>query len=356
MLKNDLFLRAARRERTERTPVWLMRQAGRFDPQYCELRERADLPLEGIFRQSDLCAEISLLPKRFGVDAIIFFQDILTPLAPMGAPFVFRPGPMLSRPLRTHNDIESLCPYDVADELPFVADTLRQLCKALDGELPLLGFAGAPLTLAFFLIEGQSPGAEPRAILRMMDSEPALLHRLLDRLADMTADYLRLQIEAGANAVQLFESASHLLSTSQYQEFAHPYQVKVFSLIAGRVPAILFAKEQPRVELMARSGAAVLSVGTCVDLAEAGRRLGDRVAFQGNVDHQLLVSGSMEEIDEAVRTCLEAGGRRGHILNLSHGLLKNTPVENVVRFIETAKSMRMGAEPQALVSCDDVQG
>lgn len=350
MLKNDLFLRAARRERTERTPVWLMRQAGRFDPQYRALRERADLSLEATFRQPDLCAEISLLPKRFGVDAIVFFQDILTPLAPMGASFVFRPGPILPEPLRTHRDIASLAPYDVADELPFVADTLRRVRKELDGELPLLGFAGAPLTLAFFLIEGRSPGLKPEATLRMMDREPALLHSLLDRLADLTADYLMFQIEAGADAVQLFESTAHLVSRAQYEEFAHPYHVQVFSKLANRAPTILFVKEQPLVELMADSGADVLSVGVCVDLAGACRRFGQRVAFQGNVDHQLLLSGSMEEIDEAVRSCVEAGGRQGHILNLSHGLLKDTPVENVIRFIEAARTVTFDTEPQAVAA------
>jgi len=161
-LQNDLMLRAARRERTERTPVWMMRQAGRFDPEYRRLRESVDAPLEVLFRTPDLAAEISLLPRRFGVDAIIFFGDILIPLSPMGAEFVFRPGPVLNRPVRTSADIEAMRMFDPADKLPFVGQILRRVRRTLNNELPLLGFAGAPLTLLFFLAEGGSPGSDPQ--------------------------------------------------------------------------------------------------------------------------------------------------------------------------------------------------
>ncbi len=337
-LKNDLLLRAARRERTERTPVWLMRQAGRTDPAYRNLRERADLPLEALFRDPALAAEISLLPQRLGVDAIILFQDILTPLAPMGAEFIFRPGPQLREPLRDLSDVNALNRYDVATELDFVAQAIGQVRSTLAGELPLLGFAGAPLTLAFFLIEGTSPGSDAKKAHAMMRDDPATLHRLLDQLSDMTAAYLLLQIEAGVDAVQLFESIADLLTPEQYREFAHPYHVKVFSKLAQRVPTILFAKEQPDIDLMADSGASVLSIGACVDLADAKARLGDRVAFQGNVDNHMLVTGAPEEIDEAVVRCVRDGQHEGHILNLSHGLLKDTPIENVKRLIETGKN------------------
>ena len=156
-------------------------------------------------------------------------------------------------------------------------------------------------------------------------------------LTDMTIDYLSLQIEAGADAVQLFESTADLVSSEIYEEFAHPCHVKIFSSLAGRVPTILFAKDQPTVDLMAASGADVLSVSACVDLAEAKRRFGDRVAFQGNVDNHLLVTGSFEEIDAAVHACVQAGGGQGHILNLGHGLLKDTPFDNVCRFIEASR-------------------
>ena len=344
MPENDLFLRAARREKTERTPVWLMRQAGRFDPEYLAIREQAEMPLELMFRDPDLAAEISLLPKRFGVDAIIFFQDILTPLAPMGIPFAFRPGPVTARPIRTAADVASLRRFDPDRDVPFVPQTLCLVRDALRGELPLLGFAGAPLTLAFFMIEGGSPSngdasAEPAAphARSMMQGDPALPHRLLDMLADMTADYLAMQIEAGVDAVQLFESCADLLTPEEYREFAHPYHERIFARLGGRVPTILFAKEQTCLELMARSGADVLSVGTGVDIADASVRFGDTVAIQGNLDNRLVAGGTPDEVQEAVRKCVRAGGHTGHILNLNHGLLKETPVENVVRLIETCK-------------------
>jgi uroporphyrinogen decarboxylase len=339
MLKNDLLLRAARRERTERTPVWLMRQAGRFDPKYRELRERTPLALEDLFRDPDLATEISLLPKRLGVDAIIFFQDILTPLAPMGAGFVFRPGPVLESPIRTAQDVSALKRIDPSKELDFAATTLRMIKSALAGEMLLVGFAGAPLTLAFFLIEGGSPDADSPKARALMREDPKLFHTLLDLLADMTADYLAMQIEAGADVVQLFESCANLVSRSEYEQFAHPYHVKILSRIAGSVPTILFVKDQPFVDLMASSGADVVSIGARVDLAQAKRKVGHQVAIQGNVDHELMVNGSLPEIEQAVRSCVHAGGHEGHILNLGNGLHKDTPFGNVCRFIETAKSI-----------------
>lgn len=340
MLENDLFLRAARRERTERTPVWLMRQAGRFDPRYREIRQRAGLTLEQMFRTPDLAAEISLLPKRFGVDAIIFFQDILTPLDPMGAKFVFRPGPVIESPIRTADDVARLKPFDPSDKLDFVPRTLKLVQDALAGDLPLLGFAGAPLTLAFFLIEGKSPSPNPAHAQAMMRSAPNLFGRLLDRLTDMTVDYLSLQIDAGVDAVQLFESCADLVSPEEYRRFAHACQVKIFAELDRRAVTILFAKDQPAVDLMADSGADVLSISSRVDLAEAKRQCGDRVALQGNVDSQLLATGSAEQIDDAVRRCIEAGESQGHILNLGHGVLKDTPVDNVQRMIDATRRAR----------------
>lgn len=340
MLKNDLLLRAARRERTKRTPVWLMRQAGRFDPQYRDIRRRNDVPLEDLFRQPEAAAEVSLLPRRLGVDAIIVFQDILTALAPMGRRFVFRPAPVLEDRVCGPADVEALRSFDPSTELDYVTKTLHLVREALDGDLPLLGFAGAPLTLAFFLVAGQSPHIDSGRARSMMANEPASFHRLLDRLADMTADYLAMQIEAGVDAVQLFESAADLVSATEYAEFAHPYQEKILSELARRVPTILFAKDQLLIEQMAESGADVLSVAASVDLADAKRRFGHKVAFQGNVDSRILLNGTVEEIDEAVRACVQAGGHEGHILNLGHGILKDTPFENVCRFIDTAKAAR----------------
>ena len=336
---NHLLLRAARGERPQRTPVWLMRQAGRFDPKYREIRQRCGLELEALFRDPRLAAQITLLPVRFGVDAAILFQDILTPLAPMGAPFLFRPGPVLTKPIRARADLEGLRRFDAHEELAFVTSSVKLVLDELRGGLPLIGFAGAPLTLATFMIEGGSPGGSVQRTRAMMRDQPDLCHWLLDLLAKVTADYLALQIEAGVHVVQLFESVADLFTRAEYAAFAHPYQQAVISVLPRSCPAILFVKEQPWLDLMVKSGADVLSVGRCVDLAEARQRYGGQVAFQGNVDNRLLERGGLDEIDEAVRRCLVGGAGTGHILNLNHGVLKGTPVEHVCRFIETARSL-----------------
>ncbi len=339
--KNDLLLRAARRERTERTPVWFMRQAGRSDPEYIKLREKCGLALHDLFRHAELATEISLLPARIGVDAIIMFQDILTLLSPMGAHFEFHPGPVLRNPIRTESQIDALRLYEPEEELPFVGQTLQQLGTAIGDELPILGFAGAPLTLAFFLIEGKSPGDRATTSRGLMREQPALLHKLLDKLADMTIRYLNYQIKNGAHAVQLFESMADLLSPTEYQEFAHPYHVRIFNALGSNVPKILFAKEQPNINLMVRSGADVLSVGTCVDLESAARTYGPHVALQGNLDNRLLAGGTTRDIEQAVRSCIAAGNHQGHILNLNHGLLHETPFEIVRLVVDICKETRL---------------
>ncbi len=338
--RNDLLLRAARGETTDRTPVWLMRQAGRFDPQYLRIRAECGLELEDLFRDPDLAAEITMLPIRLGVDAAILFQDILTPLTPMGAHFVFRPGPILDAPIRTSAQVEALSVYDPVADLPLVPRSIELTLKALDDEVPLLGFAGAPLTLAAFLIEGRSPGGSVVTVQAMMRDEPATIHALLDKLAIVTADYLRMKIEAGVHAVQLFESVGDLFTEREYERFAVPYQQRVMEALAGRVPRILFVKEQPRLDLLAAVGADVLSVGSCVNLHDARTRLGPEFALQGNVDNLILRDGAPEDIEQAVRDCIDDGRSRGHILNLNHGILKDTPFHNVATFITAATKYR----------------
>lgn len=335
-LKNNLLLQAARNQATPRTPVWMMRQAGRTDPAYRDLRQRADLPLEAMFRDPDLSAEASLLPKRIGVDGIIIFQDILTPLTPMGADFVFRPGPNLATPVLCDADIETLRPIDPTDDLAHVGETIRRVRSALRGELPVIGFAGAPLTLAMFLVEGKSPGRTPERALALMRDQPHTMHKLLSKLADMTIAYLGYQIEEGVHMVQLFESMADVLTLEQYATFAHPYHERIFSALGDYVPMILFAKERPEIDLLASSGADVISVGNCLDLHDCRGSVGDKVAIQGNVDNQIVAKSSVENLRQAVRNCIDAGGGKGHILNLSHGLLQDTPFENVQAFVDEA--------------------
>lgn len=338
--RNGLFLRAARGERTGRPPIWLMRQAGRTDPEYNNIKEEAGLPLEELFRHPELAARISLLPQRIGVDAIIYFQDILTPLAPMGARFVFRPGPVLETPPREPRDLAKLHLYDVAGELPFIAEVFRLVRGELQGTLPVLGFGGAPFTLAAFLLEGESFGRTAPRTVRFLSDHPQAAHALLDKLTTVTVEYLRLQIEAGADAVQLFESAAPVLDARQYREFALPYQQRVFDMLRGTAPTIAFARDIGDVRLLDASGADILSLPSSITIAEARKAVGEHRVVQGNLDNRLLADGPLGAITEAAIACIQSGGCRGHIFNLSHGLLRRTPFENVCHLVELVRTYR----------------
>ena len=355
-LKNDLLLRAARCLPVERVPVWMMRQAGRSDPLYRQIREELNLPLEQLFRtcpapmsETDVesAVKISLLPKRIGVDAIIVYKDILTPLSPMGAHFRFDPGPILKPPIRTQAQVDALQPVDnPLSQLAFTGNIIRRLRETLNGELPLIGFAGAPLTLAFFLIAGESPikrgtGISEKAapVFQMIEETPERMHRLLSKLTEMTVNYLNYQISEGVQVVQLFESIADVLPRHLYEEFAFPYHQQIFAELNPGTPSILFAKECVYLDLMHQSGADVLSVGKCVDLSKAKAETDGTVAFQGNVDNDILRDGTPDDITAAVKTCLKQGGKIGHILNLSHGLHRDTPFENVKHFVNIAKTL-----------------
>lgn len=339
--RNDLILRAMRGERTERTPVWLMRQAGRFDPAYRKLREDVGLELEELFAHPVHAADITVLPMRFGVDAAILFQDILTPLGPMGAPFVFRPGPRLGRPIRTAEDADRLERYEPREKLAFVAESIGLALERLGGAAPLLGFAGAPLTLLAFAAEGGSPKDDAAWARELLRGHPAAAEALLDRLAELTADYLLMQIEAGVHAVQLFESCAGSFSEVEYRAWALPAQRLVFDRLAGAgVPRVLFAKDIDPL-LMASSGADVISVGSGVSLAAARAAMPGK-AVQGNVDNELLLKGTPEQVAEAAEACIREGGHAGHVLNLGHGVLQGTPVANVQAMIGAARRVVVG--------------
>ena len=339
-MKNDLFLRAARGERTERTPIWLMRQAGRTDPEYNRVKAESGLPLHDLFRHPGLAAEISLLPRRIGVDAIIYFQDILTPLAPMGAEFVFSPGPTLVNRFQNVRELDALHTYDTERELPFISETFRLVKQRLDGELPVLGFAGAPFTLLTFIAEEGSFGSRADHMLRLVHDHPDIARGALDKLTRMTIDYLHLQIESGADAVQLFESAANILTPEMYQEWALPYQQQIFAALKGTVPTIIFARDWRDVAHLRASGASILSLSEHISIRKVRAQAGEQTIVQGNLDNTLLVNGSKEAITEAARACIAEGGHRAHIFNLSHGLLRDTPFDNVVHLVETVKSIQ----------------
>lgn len=355
MRENDLLIRAVQRLPVERPPVWLMRQAGRSDPAYRALRNKIGLPLERLFHtvprpfsaaEVERVIEISLLPKRIGVDAIIMYHDILTPLAPMGVHFRFAPAPVLEAPIRTASRIKELQSLDDPDsQLKFTGEVIRGLRRMLAGKLPLIGFAGAPLTLAFFMITGKSPmnregglSSEADIVFQMMRETPDLLHELLQRLTQMTTAYLNYQISQGAQIVQLFESVADGIKRPLYEVFAQPYHEKIFAELSSDAPSILFAKECPYLDLLLKSGADVLSIGKCIDLKEAQAHVDGKVAIQGNVDNSVLRDGTLGDITTAVDKCLQRAGRVGHILNLNHGIHRDTPFENVKHFVKAAKA------------------
>jgi len=338
VLKNDRLLRILNHLPVDRVPVWIMRQAGRTDPQYCQLRKNDGRALEKLFADPEIAIKISLFPKRLGVDAIIMFQDILTPLTPMGAGFHFDPGPVLERPVRTMAQVKALRAVDPEIHLQTVAQILKGLNAELKGELPILGFAGSPMSLAFFLIAGSSPNRKIKEVLAFVEEQPSFIQALLERLTKITVDYLNYQIASGAGAVQLFESFADVIPLELYKKYVQPTHEKIFSSLSPNAHSILFTKESPHLDLMLQSGASVLSVGNCIDLAQAKKRAPEMI-FQGNVDNQILADGTKEEITQAVRKCFEQSGRKNHILNLNHGLLERTPYENVQHFVDVAKEL-----------------
>lgn len=340
--KNDLVPRALRGERTVRTPIWLMRQAGRTDPEYIRVRDASGLTLEALFRHPELATEITLLPKRFGVDALILYQDILTPLAPMGADFVFAPGPVLPIPLETEQEVDALHFFDVREKLGFVPETLQRLQERLEGEMPVLGFAGAPFTLAVFALEGKSFGASAPRAMAFFQQHPEACHRLLDKLSRMTIDYLRMQIQSGAAAVQLFESAAFLVDLPFYRDFVLPYQQEVFEGIRGLAPSILFSRGWTDLDSLDAAGAEVLSLPAEISVREYRDQFGPDRAVQGNLDNQLLAHGTWTEIEAATQACVAEGEHRGHVFNLSHGLLRETPFDHVVSLVKLLHSISLG--------------
>jgi len=338
VFKNDRLIRVLNYLPVDRIPVWMMRQAGRSDPEYNQLRKNDGRALEELFADPEIAIKISLLPKRLGVDAIIMFQDILTPLTPMGAGFHFAPGPILEKPVRTMAQVKALCLPEPETELRTVAQILSGLKTELAGELPVLGFAGSPMSLAFFMIAGSSPNKKINEVLAFIVEQPAITQALLELLTEMTVDYINFQIGSGADAVQLFESFADVIPLELYKKYVQPTHEKIFSALIPTTPSILFTKESPHLDLLLKSGASVLSVGNCIDLGQAKKQSPEMI-FQGNIDNKILADGTKEEITQAVRKCFEQSGRKNHILNLNHGLLERTPYENVQHFVDVAKEL-----------------
>jgi uroporphyrinogen decarboxylase len=315
----------------------MMRQAGRYLQDYRSIREKVSF-LE-LCKTPELAAEVSMQPYRIlGVDAVIFFSDILIPVEAMGIEVSLTDrGPEIGNPVRSSHDVDALLSPDVNTAFPFTGEVLGILRRELDGEVPLIGFAGAPWTLGSYIVEGG--GSKNFAQIKgMAYRDPALVHKLMDKLAQTIGEYLLYQIESGAQVVQLFDTWAGELSPCDYEEFALPYTQRIFETVGERVPRILYLNgTSPLLELMARSGADVLSIDWRIPIGEARRRVGDGIALQGNLDPCLLL-GRPEHMLSRTAEILEQAGSTGHILNLGHGILPPTPVENARAFIEFAKT------------------
>jgi len=348
--RKELFLRACRSEPVDRVPVWIMRQAGRYLPEYQAVRARHSF-LE-ICKTPELASEVSLQPCRvLGVDAVIVFSDILIVAEAMGMPLdVPDSGPVLSNPVRDIAAVRKLREFDPERETKFVGDAIRAICRELGPDVPVIGFAAAPWTLACYMIEGRTRGDISHA-KQFLREQPALLRELLERIARPTAAYLQSQIAAGASIVQLFDTWAGELDPADYAAFELPATQMVFDALANAgVPKILFAKGSARLlDHLAKTGADVLSVDWNTDLAESRRTLdktaGRRVALQGNVDPNILL-GPEAPIREAARAAVEKTGGLGHILNLGHGILPTTPVQNAKAFVEAGQSAPLPVRAQ----------
>lgn len=347
MMNNDRLLRACRFQEVDRAPVWMMRQAGRYLPEYRAVRGKTTF-LE-LCKTPELAAEVSMQPYDIlGVDAVIMFSDILIPVEAMGMKLdvIESRGPVIENPIRTAEQIDRLIVPDPVEKTGFVMEIIRLLRRQLNNEAPLIGFAGAPYTLASYMVEGGT-SRNYSEIKRMMFSSPLLLHKLLEKISDAITDYLNAQIEAGAQVIQLFDTWAGDLSTADFEEFALPYHQRILGRLHRGpegigVPATLYVNGCSHVlEKMAVSGANVLSVDWRIDLGEARRRLDlagfDQLALQGNLDPCALL-GTPETIALGVREILKKAGPVGHIMNLGHGIMPMVPVENARAFIEAAKA------------------
>ena len=329
------FLQACRGRVPARRPVWLMRQAGRILPPYRRLKEKTGSILT-LFRTPDLAAEVTLMPvEMLHVDAAILFADILTPMDPMGCPVSFQPGPVMT-PIRTRRDVEALRIIDSETDLAYVAQIISLIQPALPAEVPLIGFAGSPFTLAAYLAEGGT-SKDFTMFRRMFRSDPDTAHLLMSKLTDVAIDYLSMQVRAGVQAVQLFDTWIGLLSASDFRQLALPYLKRIFGALKPLgVPRIYFGNGAGHfLSLLPETGADVLSLDWRIDLAAAFRLFGaPPVPLQGNLDPCVLF-GSRAQVESAAREILAITEGCPHIFNLGHGVQPDTPYDNVKALIDT---------------------
>ncbi|MCA9510167.1 MAG: uroporphyrinogen decarboxylase [Myxococcales bacterium] len=343
----ERFLRSCRGEPVDRPPVWLMRQAGRYLPAYRAVRE--GIAFLDMCRDVERAVEVSLQPiDLVGSEAVILFQDIFTPIPALGVDVDFAPGPVVAAPIRTREQVEALRETDPRESVPFVGEILGRLRAALaPRDIPLLGFAGAPFTLAAYLVEGRG-SKDFSQLKRAMVREGEMLRALIDRLERLTIDYLNAQIEAGAQAVQLFDTWAGLLSPDDYRSWVLPSHQRIARAVdRSAAPLILYVNNGAHVtDLMADSGADVISLDWRVRLDVAARELGARVSLQGNLDPCALHAPRAEIFERVREMARAAAPARGWVANLGHGCLPDTPVEGVCAFTDAVRALA-AADPRS---------
>lgn len=345
-MTDAVFLRACRREKTPYTPVWLMRQAGRYMPEYRALREK--VPFLTLCKTPDLAAQVTVeAVERLGVDAAILFADILLILEPMGVGLEFSKGdgPVIHRPVRSGTDVDRLIESPPSESVPFVFEAVRKARAGLPSYIPLIGFSGAPFTVASYLIEGGS-SRNYIETKRLMYQDPGAWRALMELLVRAITAYVNGQIAAGAQAMQFFDSWIGCLSPADYRAFILPHMQGLFAGITPGVPVIHFGTDTSGLlELMAEAGGNVIGVDWRIDLDVAWQRIGYDRAVQGNLDPVTLFASREELRKQIKRVLTEAAGRPGHIFNLGHGILPQTPVDNVVALVdmvhEKSEELRM---------------
>ena len=339
--QDHLIIKSALKQSVERTPVWVMRQAGRYLPEYREVRQKAGNFLN-LCMDSDMATEVSIQPiDLVGVDAVIMFSDILTPLMGMGMDLTFNPAPKFANPVRTEADIDRLELKDPDEATPYVGEILRKLQQQLNGRVPVIGFAGAPFTLACYMVEGK--GSKLFSLTKTMFwDKPAMAKKLMDKLTRMTIDYLKYQIDNGAQLIQLFDSWAGILSPEDHAAFALPYTSQIFEELGNYsdIPKIYYINGSHHLlQQMASSGADVVSLDWTTDIAEAKELIGDQVALQGNLDPNILFCNE-EVIEEKVADIINKVGKGGgHIFNLGHGIDKNVNPDRLRYMVNAVKRL-----------------
>lgn len=336
---NDRFLKACRKEEIDRPPIWLMRQAGRYQKGYRAIREKYSIV--DICKIPEVCTEVTLLPiEQFGFDAAIVFSDIMIPLEPMGISFEYKPGvgPVIHNPIRSISDVEALKDLDLGKDLQYTAKALGNLKAALN--VPCLGFVGAPFTLASYMIEG-GPSKSHILLKSFMYGETKAWHMLMKKLADNMADYLLLQIQSGASAVQIFDSWIGILSKEDYQEYVYPHMFEMVQYLKSKtdVPIVLFGTNTAHLlQDFKNTGADVVGIDWKTDLPEAWKSLNYEVAVQGNLDPTSLFA-PWEVIEKKTKALLASIPKEaGYIFNLGHGILPKTPEEHVKKLVQLVQS------------------